>query len=63
MDSEKQKAPGVDAAASSQEIEDATTLAMRLERQMTVRQSLRFWPKAILFSFIVSLAIIMEVSS
>ncbi|KAL0945005.1 MFS maltose permease [Colletotrichum truncatum] len=34
--------------------------AMQIERQMTVRESFRFWPKAILFSFIISLAIIME---
>lgn len=35
--------------------------AMQNERQMSVRDSFRFWPKAILFSFIISLAIIMEV--
>ncbi|EXF80193.1 sugar porter family MFS transporter [Colletotrichum fioriniae PJ7] len=34
--------------------------AMQNERQMSVRDSFRFWPKAILFSFIISLAIIME---
>lgn len=39
----------------------STSLAMTAEREMTIRQSLRFWPKAILFSFIISLAIIMEV--
>lgn len=36
--------------------------AMQIERQMSVRDSLRFWPKAIMFSFVISLAIIMEVS-
>lgn len=35
--------------------------AMQNERQMSVRDSFRFWPKAILFSFVISLAIIMEV--
>ena len=34
--------------------------AIRNEREMTVRDTLRLWPKAILFSFILSLAIIME---
>ncbi|WYZ44713.1 hypothetical protein EsH8_VIII_000029 [Colletotrichum jinshuiense] len=34
--------------------------AMQIERQMSVRDSLRFWPKAIMFSFVISLAIIME---
>lgn len=38
---------------------DAIT-AMQIERGMSVRDSLRFWPKAIIFSFIISLAIIME---
>ena len=34
--------------------------AINIERQMSVRDSFRFWPKAIGFSFIISLAIIME---
>ncbi|KAM0331400.1 hypothetical protein ACHAQA_003073 [Verticillium albo-atrum] len=45
---------------ASNGLEGATSLAMRAEREMTIRQSLRFWPKAILFSFVISLAIIME---
>ncbi|CRK27129.1 hypothetical protein BN1723_016246 [Verticillium longisporum] len=60
MDSEKQDRPNAEHGAPTREVEDAATLATRLERQMTVRQCLRFWPKAILFSLIVSLAIIME---
>lgn len=51
---------GLEATTSHQD-EGATCLAMRAEREMTIRQSLRFWPKAILFSFVISLAIIMEV--
>ncbi|KAF4456482.1 sugar porter family MFS transporter [Fusarium austroafricanum] len=35
-------------------------VAMTTEREMTVRQSFRFWPKAICFSLIISCAIIME---
>lgn len=42
------------------EPDDAIT-AMNNERQMSVRDSFKFWPKAILFSFVISLAIIMEV--
>lgn len=38
---------------------DAAT-AINNERQMSVRDSFRFWPKAIAFSFVISLAIIME---
>ncbi|KAG7149624.1 Alpha-glucosides permease MPH3 like protein [Verticillium longisporum] len=60
MDSEKQDHPNAEHGAPTRAVEDAATLATRLERQMTVRQSLRFWPKAIMFSLIVSLAIIME---
>ncbi|KAL2671622.1 hypothetical protein Neosp_014212 [[Neocosmospora] mangrovei] len=60
MDSEKQNSPVAETAEFNGENENATMLAMRLEREMTVRQAIRFWPKAIIFSFIVSLAIIME---
>jgi SP family general alpha glucoside:H+ symporter-like MFS transporter len=38
---------------------DAVT-AIDNERQMSIRDSFRFWPKAIAFSFVISLAIIME---
>jgi MFS transporter, SP family, general alpha glucoside:H+ symporter len=38
------------------------TEALKIEREMSVRDSFRFWPKAILFSFVLSLAIIMEVN-
>ena len=39
---------------------DPTQQAIKTEREMTLRDTLRLWPKAILFSFILSLAIIME---
>jgi SP family general alpha glucoside:H+ symporter-like MFS transporter len=39
---------------------DDTDAALRNERQMTVRQSLRFWSKAIVFSFVISLCVVME---
>lgn len=38
-----------------------TDVALNNERQMSVRDTFRFWPKAILFSFVISLSIIMEV--
>lgn len=34
--------------------------AIKTEREMSLRDTLRLWPKAILFSFFLSLAIIME---
>lgn len=37
--------------------------ALQIERDMSMRDTFRFWPKAIFFSFMLSLAIIMEVSS
>jgi SP family general alpha glucoside:H+ symporter-like MFS transporter len=39
---------------------DGTNTAIQNEHNMTVRQSLRFWWKAIVFSFIISLAVVME---
>lgn len=48
------------AAVSHGEAHDAGA-AINIERQMSVRDSFRFWPKAIGFSFVISLAIIMEV--
>ncbi|KAM0272187.1 hypothetical protein ACHAQH_008810 [Verticillium albo-atrum] len=37
-----------------------TDVALDNERQMSIRDTFRFWPKAILFSFVISLSIIME---
>lgn len=39
---------------------EETNVAIDNEHRMTVRQSLRFWWKAIVFSFVISLCIIME---
>ncbi|EOA84003.1 hypothetical protein ACJQWK_00737 [Exserohilum turcicum] len=39
---------------------DDTDAAINNEHNMTVRQSLRFWWKAIIFSFIISLCVVME---
>jgi SP family general alpha glucoside:H+ symporter-like MFS transporter len=41
---------------------EATTTnnAIHNESKMSVRQSLRFWWKAVVFSFIISLAVVME---
>lgn len=37
-----------------------TDAAIHNEHEMTIRQSLRFWWKSIVFSFIISLAVVME---
>lgn len=39
---------------------DDTSAAISNEQNMTVRQALRFWYKAIVFSFIISLCVVME---
>ena len=39
---------------------DDTNAAINNELNMSVRQSLRFWSKAIVFSFIISLCVVME---
>lgn len=39
---------------------DDTSAAISNEQNMTVRQALRFWSKAIVFSFIISLCVVME---
>ncbi|KZM28416.1 uncharacterized protein EKO05_0004852 [Ascochyta rabiei] len=39
---------------------DGTNAAIHNEHKMTIRQSLRFWWKAIVFSFVISLAVVME---
>jgi SP family general alpha glucoside:H+ symporter-like MFS transporter len=39
---------------------DDTSAAINNEHNMSVRQSLRFWWKAIVFSFVISLCVVME---
>jgi len=39
---------------------DDTNTAINNEHNMTVRQSLRFWWKAVVFSFVISLCVVME---
>jgi SP family general alpha glucoside:H+ symporter-like MFS transporter len=39
---------------------DDTSAAINNEHNMTVRQSIRFWWKAIVFSFVISLCVVME---
>lgn len=39
---------------------DETSAAINNEHNMSVRQSLRFWWKAIIFSFVISLCVVME---
>lgn len=39
---------------------DETSAAINNEHNMSVRQSLRFWWKAIVFSFVISLCVVME---
>lgn len=54
--------PEPTSAMEPQDLDDAN-IAVGTERGMSVRDSLRLWPKAIVFSFFISLAIIMEVHS
>ena len=61
MVSNKRDGLDAEAPATSHGHEDITELAMQVERDMTLKDSLRFWPKAIIFSLVISLAIIMEV--
>ena len=39
---------------------DETSAAINNEHNMSVRESLRFWWKAIVFSFVISLCVVME---
>lgn len=41
-------------------VTDDTNVAIHNEHKMTVRQSLQFWWKAIVFSFVISLCVVME---
>ena len=57
VDLPDEKVAGAPAAHSAA---DETNAAIDNEHNMTVRQSLRFWWKAIVFSFVISLCVIME---
>lgn len=57
LDHPAEKVAGAPAAHSAT---DETNTAIDNEHNMTVRQSLRFWWKAIVFSFVISLCVIME---
>jgi len=47
-------------STTGQNIAEDTTAAINNEHNMSVRQSLRFWWKAIVFSFVISLCVVME---
>lgn len=48
------------ASAPGQNAVEDTNAAISNETKMSVRQSIRFWWKAIVFSFIISLCVVME---
>jgi MFS transporter, SP family, general alpha glucoside:H+ symporter len=48
------------ASVAGQNAVEDTNAAIDNERKMSVRQSLRFWWKAIVFSFVISLCVVME---
>lgn len=48
------------ASAPGHNVADDTNAAIDNEHNMSVRQSLRFWWKAIVFSFVISLCVVME---
>ncbi|OAL05599.1 general substrate transporter [Phaeosphaeriaceae sp. SRC1lsM3a] len=48
------------ASAPGQHAVDDTNAAINNEHNMSVRQSIRFWWKAIVFSFVISLCVVME---
>jgi SP family general alpha glucoside:H+ symporter-like MFS transporter len=50
----------VEPMASHHNAADDTNAAIHNEHKMSVHQSLRFWWKAIVFSFVISLAVVME---
>ena len=47
-------------SAPAHHVADDTNAAIDNEHNMTVRQSIRFWWKAIVFSFVISLCVVME---
>lgn len=50
----------IDSTTKGQGAADGTNAAIHNEHKMSVRQSLQFWWKAIVFSFVISLAVVME---
>jgi SP family general alpha glucoside:H+ symporter-like MFS transporter len=50
----------VESPAMASHAAATTNNAIHNESKMSVRQSLRFWWKAVVFSFIISLAVVME---
>jgi hypothetical protein len=57
----KQSAPAEFDAPASRTVEQNAHGALDAERNISLKDSFRLWPKAILFSFLLSLAIVMEV--
>ncbi|KAL5114945.1 hypothetical protein ACEQ8H_007192 [Pleosporales sp. CAS-2024a] len=47
-------------ATTSHHVDEDTAAAIQNEHNMSVRQSIRFWWKAIVFSFVISLCVVME---
>lgn len=47
-------------SAQENHITEDTNVAINNEHQMSVRQSIRLWWKAIVFSFVISLCVVME---
>lgn len=47
---------------ASRPVEQNADGALDAERNISLKDSFRLWPKAIIFSFLLSLAIVMEVS-
>lgn len=47
-------------SAQEHHITEDTNVAISNEQQMSVRQSIRLWWKAIVFSFVISLCVVME---
>jgi SP family general alpha glucoside:H+ symporter-like MFS transporter len=45
---------------SGQNVADDTSAAINNEHKMSVRQSIKFWWKAVVFSFVISLCVVME---
>lgn len=60
MSAEPKEPPQANMAMDDDPATVAAIDAIKTEREMSLRDTLRLWPKAILFSFFLSLAIIME---
>jgi hypothetical protein len=57
---EKHAVPTVEDHDHDHNAVNRTDRALKYERQMRILEGLLFWRKAILFSFVISLAVIME---